>query len=253
MKAKDFIKSHPLCCFCGGAEPATTIEHLPARIVFPKKHRPKGLEFPACAACNAQTRGDDAVLAIVARAVGSTRPGTPLLDEETLAKAARGSQITVPGFKLAGRQELRSVNGVIRWVSVFDVNHETVHLCLCRLAAKFALAAIYKLSDSIADESYRINTMWTHNQHGDAGEIASILKIFPNSSSLRQGSWDTAETFYFRHIMEGQTLIVAGVFYEAILLYAHLGPLFETKSWIPMQMTWGPAAQLGVVRKALNV
>jgi hypothetical protein len=188
MKAKDFIKRHPLCCFCGGEESATTVEHLPARIVFPRKHRPKGLEFPACAACKGQTRGDDSVLAIVAQALGSMRPGVPTIDEETLARAARGSQINFPGFKVAGRQELRSVNGVIRKVGVFDVNHPTVHLCLCRLAAKFALAAFYELSQKIADETYRINSMWTHNQHGEADEIANILKMFPNTTSLKQGA-----------------------------------------------------------------
>ena len=252
MKAKDFIKIHALCCFCGGTEHATTIEHLPARIVFPKKHRPKGLEFPACAACNAQTRSDDSVLAIVAQALGSIRAGVPLIDKETLGKAVRGSQINFPGFKLAGREELRYVNGVIRKVGVFDVNHETVHFCLCRLAAKFALATIYELSKTIADNTYRINTMWTHNQHGEADEIANILKIFPNSASLKQGTWDTSETFYFRHVKEGDMLITAGIFYESLLLYAHLGPQSVAKSWKPMQMTWAPATQRGVVQKALN-
>lgn len=252
MKAKDFIKKNPFCCFCGGAEPATTIEHLPARIVFPKKHRPKGLEFPACAACNAQTRSDDSVLAIVAQALGSMRTNVPLIDEDTLARAARGTQISFPGFKLAGREELRNVNGVIRKVGIVDANHPTVHLCLCRLAAKFALAAFYELTGTIADETYRVNTMWTHNQHGEADEIANILRMFPHSTSLKQGAWDTAETFYFRHAREDDTLITAGVFFEAMLLYAHLGPLRISASWMPMQMTWAPTPRIGVVQKALN-
>lgn len=252
MKAKDFIKRHPICCFCGGAEPAATIEHLPARIIFPKKHRPKGLEFPACAACNAQTRGDDSVLAVVAQALGSTRTDVPLIDEDTLAKASRGAQINFPGFKLVGRQELRRVKGVIRKVGVFDVNHPTVHLCLCRLAAKFALATLYELSREIADETYRINTLWTHNQHDEADEIAEILKMFPNTASLKQGKWDTSETFYFRHVKEGDALIIAAVLYESLLLYAHLAPLSVAQTWMPMQMAWGPSKRQGVIRKALD-
>lgn len=213
MKARDFIKRHPFCCICGGTEPASTVEHLPARIVFPRKHRPKGLEFPACATCNAQTRGDDSVLAIVSQALGSVRPGVPLIDEATLIKAARGAQISFPGFRLAGRQELRNVNGVIRKVGVFDVDHPTVHLSLCRLAAKFALATFYQQSQKIAGETYRINTLWAHNQNENADDIAEILKIFPNSSSLKQGTWDTAETVYFRHVKEGDALLTAAVFY----------------------------------------
>ena len=252
MKASDFVKKHPLCCFCGGKAAATTIEHLPARIIFPKKHRPKGLEFPACATCNAQTRGDDSVLAIVAQALGSMRPGVPLIDEATLAKAARGAQMNFPGFRLSGRQELRSANGIVRKVGVFDVNHPTVHLCLCRLAAKFSLATFYDLTHEIADESYRINTMWTHCQHDEADEIAEILMTFPNTASLKQGNWDTADTFFFRHVKQDNTLITAAIFYESILLYGHLAPQSEAKSWMPMQMTWGPTDGRGLVQKGLD-
>jgi len=131
------------------------------------------------------------------------------------------------------------------------VNNATVHLCLCRLAAKFALATFYALSKEIADESYRINTMWTHSQHGEADEIAEILKIFPNSSSLKQGAWETADTFYFRHVIEENTLITAAVFYESMLLYAQLGPQAQARKWMPMKMTWGPSAKQGVIRMPL--
>lgn len=252
MKAKAFVAVHPICCFCGGKEPASTIEHLPARIVFPKKHRPKGLEFPACASCNNQTSGDDSVLAIVAQAVGSMRTNIPSIDKKTLERAAWGAQRSFPGFKLAGRQELRNVNGVIRKVGVFSVNNPVVHTALCRLAAKFALAAFYELNKTIADETYRLNTMWVHSQRDDADEIADILKLFPNSTSLRQGNWDTAETFYFRHVIEPTSLITAAVFYESILLYAHLAPLQDTQLWTPMQMTWGPVNQKGLIQMPLR-
>jgi hypothetical protein len=104
MKAKVFLESNPMCCFCGGTEVATTIEHLPARIVFPKKHRPKGLEFPACGTCNEQTRGDDSVLSVVARAVGSMRPGFPSFDEATLKRAAGGIHRNYPGFRFGGNK-----------------------------------------------------------------------------------------------------------------------------------------------------
>lgn len=144
------------------------------------------------------------------------------------------------------------VNGVVRKVVVFDGSHPIIHLCLCRLAAKFALAQFYKLSNSIADESYRINTMWTHNQHSEAGEVGEILKMFPDSSSLKQGRWDTADTFYFRHVFKESTLITAAVFYETILLYAHLGPCDDAKHWAPMQKTWGAGRKKGPSGDALE-
>jgi hypothetical protein len=56
------VKTHPWCCFCGGSEAAVSLDHQPARIIFPDKHRPKGLEFPACAVCNNQTSPDEALV-----------------------------------------------------------------------------------------------------------------------------------------------------------------------------------------------
>ena len=251
MKARVFLADHPFCCFCGGEEIATTIEHLPARIVFPGKHRPKGLEFPACSSCNNQTRGDDSVLAVVARALGSMRPGSSISSDD-VQRAARGARGVFPGFKLKGRQEHVNVNGVIRKVGIFDVNHPTVHLCLCRLAAKFALTTFYHGHGRIADGTYRINTLWTHNQNNEADELANILRLFPNSSSLSMGSWDTADTFYFRDVSEGKTLVTAAVFYESVLLYGQLAPMEEARAWMPYQMTWSPVRGQGLMQMPLT-
>lgn len=52
------LRVHPYCCFCGGTVPAVSLDHQPARIMFPDRLRPKGLEFPACETCNAQTSPD---------------------------------------------------------------------------------------------------------------------------------------------------------------------------------------------------
>ena len=34
------LEKHPFCCYCGGNERATTIDHVPAKIVFPYKRAP---------------------------------------------------------------------------------------------------------------------------------------------------------------------------------------------------------------------
>lgn len=67
------LYAHPLCCFCGGEEKAVNLDHQPARIMFPDGHRPKGVEFPACAARNQQTRQDEALVAFLARVTGKHR------------------------------------------------------------------------------------------------------------------------------------------------------------------------------------
>ena len=61
------LASRPGCIYCAGAAVATTIEHMPPLAIFEGRQRPKGLEFPACAACNNGTGHADLVAAMLAR------------------------------------------------------------------------------------------------------------------------------------------------------------------------------------------
>ena len=62
-----FFKSHPLCCFCGGASAATTEDHIPARTLFREKQWPEGYVFPACHDCNHGSSLDELVLGWIVR------------------------------------------------------------------------------------------------------------------------------------------------------------------------------------------
>ena len=58
-KKKRFLLDHPHCCFCGGTEPSTTIDHIPPKACFPDGYWPDDFEFPACEACNQGSKKDD--------------------------------------------------------------------------------------------------------------------------------------------------------------------------------------------------
>ena len=62
-----FLASNPICVFCGGVNPATTVEHCPPRALFQHKHWPEGFDFAACEACNHGTGDQDAIVAMLAR------------------------------------------------------------------------------------------------------------------------------------------------------------------------------------------
>lgn len=62
-----FLAANPHCVFCGGANPATTIEHCPPRALFQHKRWPEGFEFAACETCNHGTGDQDAIVAMLAR------------------------------------------------------------------------------------------------------------------------------------------------------------------------------------------
>jgi hypothetical protein len=61
------LQEHPFCCYCGGGVAATTIDHVPAKILFPYKRRPRGLEVPACTACNKANSKFDQMAGVFSR------------------------------------------------------------------------------------------------------------------------------------------------------------------------------------------
>lgn len=58
-RKKRFLLTHPYCCFCGGTEPSTTIDHVPPKACFPDGYWPEEFEFPACETCNQGSKRDD--------------------------------------------------------------------------------------------------------------------------------------------------------------------------------------------------
>jgi hypothetical protein len=62
-----FLAQYPICCFCGGNTPATTVGHVPNRAFFERKMWPDGYIFPACDVCQGDARTTDLVTAAVAR------------------------------------------------------------------------------------------------------------------------------------------------------------------------------------------
>ncbi len=63
----ELLRDHPWCCFCGGGTPATTVDHVPARICFRRREPPEGYEFPACEECNAAAKRSELIVGFYIR------------------------------------------------------------------------------------------------------------------------------------------------------------------------------------------
>src|SRR5450631_1800258 len=77
----------PGCIYCAGENVATTIEHMPPISVFEGRQRPKGLEFPACQACNNNTGRSDLVAALLSRVFPDTESDLQKRDIKKLLAA----------------------------------------------------------------------------------------------------------------------------------------------------------------------
>jgi hypothetical protein len=143
------LARHPYCCFCGGAEPATTEDHVPARSFFAERKWPEGYSFPACEKCNASTRLAEQVVNLLSRcysvgtfsfrdnnefnaavtALGNNHPG--ILQELVPTFFERGQFPThrgLPAIKVDGPQVKQAVESYAR--KLFSALHykETSHI-----------------------------------------------------------------------------------------------------------------------------
>jgi hypothetical protein len=81
----------PWCIYCGGRTLATTVDHVPARILFNGRIRPKGLEFPSCSACNDGTRLSEQVAAVICRSYPDDNTESAQLELRGLLTALRNN------------------------------------------------------------------------------------------------------------------------------------------------------------------
>lgn len=82
-----FLLDHPVCCYCGGSEPATEEDHNPPRALFPRGGVPVGFRFPACADCNRSKKDAESRAALVANAFSRMEPHN---DDELQRSIKRG-------------------------------------------------------------------------------------------------------------------------------------------------------------------
>jgi hypothetical protein len=222
--SSNFLKAHPFCCFCGGTLPASTIDHQPAKIIFPNKHRPKGLEFPACDECNRQTGGDEALLALLCRTAGSVRTNSKS-DSSRLKDIVASVETFFPG--LVQRMNLRQVQNFEggAWMErgAIDVNQPEVNQSFCRVAAKLALAIYYETQSTPAVKECWINTLWTHSQNAETfTSVKNTIKAMPNQATLQMGRWKTDDSFFLKYLYEGGQLFLVAIFHESVALVANL-------------------------------
>jgi hypothetical protein len=171
----NFLSLHPICCFCGGIEKATTQDHLPPKSVFDSKKWPIGYVFPACSKCNNDSSKYDSIFALVSRIYPSGKE-SELVSRET--------EKLIKAYVEVYPDEAAS--------AVLSANQKR------RLAKKHGLQAA-------AGQTYgelpimKVPDSWNHAIQFVNAKLIKALhykhtgKIIPQGSALRTKWWTNAE------------------------------------------------------------
>lgn len=193
------LEQNPWCIYCG--EQADTIEHMPPRMMFRGKQRPKGLEFPSCRPCNGGTSQSD----IVASLIGRLYPDpTTQVEADEFQKLLLSVQKNVPGLleemrtRRAGEKlEVKRLgvhpdSGIMRADGPILTKHMKV------FGAKMGFALHTEAFKMPVPLRGGVMPIWYSNAQAIRGELPeNLLTFLPPLNTLRMGRMEVSDQFGF--------------------------------------------------------
>ncbi|RWD44078.1 hypothetical protein [Mesorhizobium sp.] len=160
----DIISNASGCVYCAASSSAEQIDHMPPRAMFRMNQRPKGLEFPSCAACNQGTSKLDVVATFMAR----TFPG--IGDEADSAEWDRVMgeiNRVAPGLfreMWVPREQMEAMlwsQGITdRELAAFRADGPILSAHMQAFAAKVGFALHYEATGQVVPEQGRVQVRW---------------------------------------------------------------------------------------------
>lgn len=203
-----FLAAHRFCCFCGGKERSTTVDHVPARNCFPGRAGPEGFEFPACDRCQVVSRLDELAFGMFVRI---NDPSNGNYRREELLRSFSGIQNNLPHLmpftglsRTAKRQALREKgiekppNVLVDDLPLVGIPAE-IDAYVHRYARKIAAALYYREKGRPIGQDFLIWTHWA--QAVDQTQMKGLLEVAKMSPFLtigRRSNLDFGDRFGYR-------------------------------------------------------
>lgn len=205
-----FKEKHPKCCFCGGDTQTESIDHVPPRIFFEKKHRPDGMLFPACNSCNNRTSQNEQIAALIFRAGNDTFEGE---EEKVLNRLLSGIRNNHPGLlesmNLSTREKRqfmreRGIRPVYDYTPskfpIIGLDNPLIHESIKLVGSKLGAALHYQHTRKIIPQTGRLFITWRSNiQIHEKGLPEKFLNVLGPPNTLKQGTFEVSEQFSYRY------------------------------------------------------
>jgi hypothetical protein len=89
--------------------------------------------------------------------------------------------------------------------------------------------------------------MWTHGQRRDARlAVEKLLRKATLDLVLKQGSWNTEDSFFLRYHSVDELFVSMAVLHESMVLMALITRDTETENWVPWSHVWQPSPRQGI-------
>lgn len=220
----EILAGSPPCIYCG--DTANTVDHFPPRITFALKQRPKGLEFPACDACNRGGKDDEQIAAFMVRTYPDpkTKP-----ESEELQRIVRSISNNFPDLMLEIWPEQRhqialSQNRHLlpKDAHALNASGPLLNRAILSFAAKLCCAIRFEVTKTFISKSGVIEVRWMSNYQAFIDDYPPALKkLFPVWATLQQGRMSVVDQFRYASTFHPNKPLSfhMGVFREAFVVY----------------------------------
>jgi hypothetical protein len=175
-----FLIEHPRCYFCGGINPAVTIDHVPPQACFPDGYAPQSFESPACKGCNQGSKKQDQIFGLYSLLVDFDE--SKMRQEEHIKKILKLKQGIVNNYPEA-LPETRKAHPVTRIGSVITPDpvafalpvSSAVQDAIMMMGKKLTHALYYREVGKILSQEHRFYASSYQPQRGGTEKLNSFL------------------------------------------------------------------------------
>ena len=203
------LEGCPHCIYCGGEALATSIDHVPPRIIFRESRRPKGLEFASCKPCNEGTSKADLVAGLLSRVAPD---GVSEAEKAELTRLLSGVSNNVPGLleemHLGQRAQRNARKRLPQPVQggFLKTDGPLVSSHMQTFATKLGFALFYEVTGEIVPMTGGVAARWFSNMDRLEGTFPqSVFDVLLPPETLKQGKFNVAEQFSYQwRLTEGE-------------------------------------------------
>lgn len=204
------------CVYCPTAlnDNNYSLEHMPPRGLFRNSHRPKGLEFGGCKACNGGTKAADSAVAFLARIDQFTNDVSGWKIREGL-KFLRSAEDGAPGFKGELFYENRERHGFARtgegilFPTVTTNTGPIGQSLLDVFGAKLGMALYHEHVGEPLPVAGGVHTMGFLNAGLSEETAEGLLRTLPVFDTLKMGKQEASGQFAYRFNSDDRSIVAA--------------------------------------------
>ncbi|HEY4698011.1 MAG TPA: hypothetical protein VIH29_08425 [Gallionella sp.] len=213
LNKQNFLREHPLCCFCGGTTPAEEIDHVPGRVFFRDRQWPNGYEFPACIECNRATRYEEKVIALFSRFNSNNETEADNAEfEKMVAEVAKHDPEFISDIRPLSANEIRRflkdrdiekpagiATSDIPIVKFGDIVNKSVR----KFGRKLFLALWYKHTGTVLPKSGGMRIIWMTNASPaiDDATLTAMFQTLNGIPPIIKNSRHLHDQFTYRYVV----------------------------------------------------